>query len=308
MPKVSVIIPTYNREGFIVEALESILAQTFYDFEIIIVDDGSTDHTGKIVQDFIDRYPETISYIYQSNRGAPATRNTGIRTSRGEFIAFLDSDDVWFPRKLEKCMRFLEDSGYGWVTTAAIRQDGSKREELRVSSDFLEDNGQKLALLKNGLYFFSSVLIIPSGVMIHKECFNKTGMFDESLKVGEDTDMWLRFAEAGIQAGYINEALFTYRVHSGTMTKIKASSSLEDHILIASKHAQILGMHRQLIRRTYAEFLWRCSDLFFEYGCYWRSIRCYLKSLWIYPTLGKLGNTFKILGLRMMQNFVNVIK
>ncbi len=112
MPKVSVIIPTYNRAHFLCEALDSALSQTFKDFEIIIVDDGSTDNTKQV----LEKYGSRIYYIYQENKGRAEARNTGIRRAKGEHIAFLDDDDIWLPNKLEKQVFFLDarpDIGIG---------------------------------------------------------------------------------------------------------------------------------------------------------------------------------------------------
>jgi len=301
MPKATVIVPTYNRSGCILDAIKSILNQTFQNFEIIIVDDGSTDNTHEILQPFLMRFSEKIKYYYQRNSGAPAAKNTGIRESKSDIIAFLDSDDIWLPDKLEKSLAFLEQNNYQWVTTAAYRQNGANREIRKIPNEFLQRKGEEIALLKNGIFFFSSVLIIPSGVMLRKICFQKVGLFDESLRVGEDTDMWLRLEESGLIGGYIDEPLFIYRVHSGGMTKVKTSSALNDHINLAAKHAKILGMHNSTIRNTYAEFLWRCSDIFFTKGCYWKSLCCYLKSWVIYPEFNKLNKTI-IIAKKILHN------
>ena len=97
-PKVSVVIPTYNSSQFIVETLESVFAQTYKDYEIIVVDDGSTDNTKEVLQPYTSR----IKYIYKENGGPASARNVGIKSAQGEYIAFLDSDDRWLPEKLEK--------------------------------------------------------------------------------------------------------------------------------------------------------------------------------------------------------------
>ena len=108
MPKVSVIIPTYNRAEYLPDAIDSVLAQTFRDFEVIIIDDGSTDNTREIIEKYIKRYPQIIRPFYQMNSGASVARNKGIEEARGEYIAFLDSDDVWLSKKLERQVSVLE--------------------------------------------------------------------------------------------------------------------------------------------------------------------------------------------------------
>ena len=109
-PKVSIIIPTYNRAKLLSRAIKSVLDQTFKDFELIIVDDGSTDNTKGVVEEF-QKKDSRIKYIWQENSGAPAKpKNTGIRQARGEYVAFLDDDDEWFPKKLEKQIELFEDN------------------------------------------------------------------------------------------------------------------------------------------------------------------------------------------------------
>src|SRR4030042_587586 len=106
MPKVSVIITTYNRVHFVCEAIDSVLNQTFKDFEIIVVDDGSTDNT----KEALKRYSKNIFYIYQSNKGRSQARNTGLKVAKGDYIAFLDDDDIWVPHKLEKQVAFMDSN------------------------------------------------------------------------------------------------------------------------------------------------------------------------------------------------------
>jgi len=114
MPKVSVIIPTYSYSKYIEKAINSVLAQTYRDFEIIVVDDGSTDNTRKIIE---TKYKDKVRYFYQENKGASAARNKGIKESKGEYLAFLDQDDLFHPLSLEKKVDFLNrNSEFGWVS------------------------------------------------------------------------------------------------------------------------------------------------------------------------------------------------
>src|SRR3990170_2838516 len=106
MPKVSVIIPTYNREKYIVETLQSVFAQTFTDYEVIVIDDGSTDNTADVLRPYLDR----IVYIRKPNGGQGSARNVGIKVAKGEYIAFLDSDDLWMPEKLELQVKYLDNN------------------------------------------------------------------------------------------------------------------------------------------------------------------------------------------------------
>ncbi len=196
-PLVSVVIPTYNREKYLQKALSSVLAQTYQCLEIIVIDDGSTDNTGKIVRSF----KKDIRYIYQENQGVSTARNVGIRNSQGDFIAFLDSDDYWFPEKTElQIALFHKHPEYGMVASrcASIRLDGSYRETNRRGS-----SGWVLEQL------FRANFIRTSSAIIRKECFDKVGLFDEGLKECEEYDLWLRIA-AQYPIGFINRSLAVY--------------------------------------------------------------------------------------------------
>ena len=191
MPKVSVIIPTHNRAHFIADTIQSVLDQTFSDFEIIVVDNESTDNTKQVVDGFKD---SRIKYIYQENRGVANARNNGIKASSGEYIAFLDSDDMWLPENLELKVKMLDS-----YPDAAL-----------VSSDYYifdSDTGANLGrfwdnrpfrhLLKldkgvrQPLAF--ATLLTPSVVMARRRIFiDEVGYFDESLQFSEDWDIWLR--------------------------------------------------------------------------------------------------------------------
>ncbi|MDL1957248.1 MAG: glycosyltransferase [Candidatus Desulfofervidus auxilii] len=181
MPKVSVIIPTYNRANFLKEAIESVLNQTYKDYELIIVDDGSTDETPKIIA----QYKNKLKYIVIPHHGVSKARNVGIKTAKGEFIAFLDSDDLWYPKKLEVQINFFDNHHNALICqTEEIWLRNGKRV-----------NPKKYHKKPSGMMFEKSLercLISPSAVMMHKTLFEKVGLFDESFPACEDYDMWLR--------------------------------------------------------------------------------------------------------------------
>lgn len=194
MPRVSVIVPTYNRAAYVVRAVESVLAQTVKDFEIIVVDDGSTDNT----KDVLGQYQDKIRYIYQENKGPSAARNSGVLNARGEYIAFLDSDDRWLPDMLSAQLReFERDGGVGFVyTSMAIADENNKltgetkpAKPVYDIPDFFIDEGR-----------------IPMTVMAKKELFDKFGLFSSELAVAEDEELWLRFLRH-TKAAYIHEPL-----------------------------------------------------------------------------------------------------
>lgn len=195
---VSVVIPTYNREKIISTALESVLAQTYTDYEIIVIDDGSTDSTRDLIRSYADRQ---VHYFYQDNKGIAGARNAGIRTCSGAHIAFLDSDDYWLPGKLEQQMAlFDQDPEYGLVASccASVRYDGSFRATNR--------SGKSGRVLRE---LFIKNYIRTSAAVVTRQCLEKVGLFDESLKECEEYDLWLRIA-AEYPIGFINEPLAVY--------------------------------------------------------------------------------------------------
>jgi glycosyltransferase involved in cell wall biosynthesis len=181
MPLVSVIIPTFNRADVIERAVGSVLSQTFRDFELIVVDDGSTDQTDSI----LCRHIPHITTIHQTNKGVAAARNAGILHASGELLAFLDSDDAWLPVKLE---RQVERYGLGPGEFIC------HTDELWIRDG--QPLNQKAIHRKQGGWFFERALerclISPSTVLLARELFDRVGWFDESLPAAEDYDLWLR--------------------------------------------------------------------------------------------------------------------
>ena len=182
-PQVSVIIPTYNRSWIIKEAIDSVLAQDYKEFELIVVDDGSTDHTS----DVLDSYRNVIKVLSQKNKGVSAARNRGIAEASGKFIAFLDSDDLWLPQKLSTQVEFFNKT-----PDALICQT----EEVWIRNG-LRVNPKKRHKKPSGMIFKLSLelcLVSPSAVMIKRSLFDRVGEFDETLPACEDYDLWLRIS------------------------------------------------------------------------------------------------------------------
>jgi len=208
MPQVSVIVPTYNQAPFVAATVESALAQTYPNVEIIVVDDGSTDDTQAVLATYRDR----IHYLYQENRGLAAARNAGFLASHGDYVHFLDSDDLIPPDKLARHVAILEaEPGFGLVYSAwqQVNADGTEiLGQLRPNRQ-----GHLLKeLLRRDFFFF------PSAAVLRRACLERVGLFDESLRWGEDADMWLRLARAGYAFGYLDQPLLQYRIHAQSMT------------------------------------------------------------------------------------------
>jgi glycosyltransferase involved in cell wall biosynthesis len=180
-PAVSVIIPTYNRGWVLREAVDSVLAQDFEDFELIVVDDGSTDNTRQI----LETYNDDIIVLFQENRGVSAARNQGIARSCAPLVAFLDSDDLWKPQKLRRQIDF-----FGANPEALICQT----EEIWIRNGVRVNPGKRHQKF-SGMIFEPSLalcLVSPSAVMVRKKLFDIVGLFDERLPACEDYDLWLR--------------------------------------------------------------------------------------------------------------------
>ena len=182
-PLVSIIIPTYNRGWILTEAIDSVLAQEYKDYELIVVDDGSTDNTREI----LDTYGPDIIVLRQANKGVSAARNRGIAEAGGQLVAFLDSDDLWLPRKLSRQVDFFK------LNPAAVI---NQTEEIWIRNG-VRINPKDRHRKPSGMIFERSLglcLVSPSAVMIQKTLFDTVGVFDETLPACEDYDLWLRIS------------------------------------------------------------------------------------------------------------------
>ena len=212
---VSVIIPTYNRAWIVRDAIDSVLGQTYADFELIVVDDGSTDRTPQI----LDAYGDRLRVIRQANQGVSAARNRGIGESSGPLIALLDSDDIWLPKKLAVQVDFFKRN-----PAALICQT----EEIWIRNG-LRVNPGKRHRKPSGMIFERSLelcLVSPSAVMVRRELFEKVGLFDESLPACEDYDLWLRVG-CRFSVHLIDKPLTIKR--GGHEDQLSRQSSLDRH-------------------------------------------------------------------------------
>ncbi|MEG4420425.1 glycosyltransferase [Microcoleus sp. LAD1_D5] len=206
-PLISVIIPAYNGDRYIVQAVESALCQTFTDLEIIVVDDGSTDSTQQVLQSYFDR----IRYIYQENQGVGVARNLACQLAQGEFLAFLDADDYFLPSKLEKQLAcFDADPTLDMVQTGWLIVDETGRE---ISAVKPWQQASKLDLESFILY----KCVRPSAMMLRRKWWKKLGGFDSQFPLAEDLDFALRLALKGCKAVWLEETLTCYRQHNSNL-------------------------------------------------------------------------------------------
>lgn len=220
LPRVSVVIPTYNSAAFLGETVESILAQNYRDFEVIVVDDGSTDDTVTVLAPYKNR----ISYYYQENQGESVARNWAVNLAQGEYIAFLDSDDLWLPSKLERQITEMDRFPQAVLAYAhSYLIDAAGHRISRPDSD-------KTAQGQPGMHdifetlLMSNIVTHPGTVMVRRKYLLETGGFDPDIQWGEDWDLWLRLALRGPFV-FIPEPLACYRLRKpGRRLQIEAST------------------------------------------------------------------------------------
>jgi len=209
MPRVNVIIPVYNGEEYIEEALNSVFAQTYCDFEVIVINDGSTDGTEERLKKYFGR----INYLKQSNRGLAATRGRAVALARGPFVTFLDADDIWLPRKLERQVEIARDHPEcGIITTDVLSFSDSGVVVPSLKEWYRPVSGDVLENLLFGNW------IPPSAAMVRRKCFEHVKTFDVPPPgYGEDWLMWMQVA-AHYPVYYIDEMLVRRRLHANSMS------------------------------------------------------------------------------------------
>lgn len=218
-PTVSVIIPTYNRGWIIRDAIDSVLGQSYEDFELVVVDDGSADDT-------VDRlriYRDRIRLLRQGNRGVSAARNHGLEASSGELVAFLDSDDFWLPEKLAVQVEFFSKHAAALIC---------QTEEVWIRNGMRVNPGKR-HLKPSGQIYERSLelcLVSPSAVMVRRELFEQVGRFDERLPACEDYDLWLRVS-CRYPVYLIRQALTIKR--GGHADQLSRRDSLDKYRIVA---------------------------------------------------------------------------
>jgi len=210
MPRVSVIIPTYNRKDYVQLTIDSVLAQTYTDYEIIVIDDGSKDTTGETLN---ARYGDRIRYIWQENQGESVARNHGIEISQGEYIALLDSDDLWLPEKLAKQVNILEKNLDMVLIFSASWQIDASGQRLDDAPSFIDVMNDQLSL--ESLCLNNVMGNAGSTAVIRKKPLEGMEKFDPTIRYGEDWDLWLRLRCHGV-FGSLNEPLAFIRQHGGS--------------------------------------------------------------------------------------------
>jgi len=256
MPTVSVIIHTYNNEKFIAETVESVLNQTYKDYAVIVVDDGSVDGT----RDALIPYMQKIRYHYKENGGIASAKNAGIGLSQAEFVAFLDHDDLWAPDKLQLQMEcFNENSQVGLVYAKYTSfRDGK---ELRTKPE----KGYSGWIFKELL---SKSFIQTSTVVVKRECLDAVGPYDESFSLGDEYDMFLRIARK-FQCSFIDKSLTRYRVHDTNASNndfLFDNENLGVYKKVYNNFTDLDGVEKKILRKRIARYSMKVAEGLYRQG------------------------------------------
>lgn len=276
IPKVSVIIPAYNSARFLKEAIGSVFAQTYGDYEIIVIDDGSTDNTKEVLAPYLGR----IKYIYQQNQGASSARNTGIRHSQSEYIAFLDADDIWLPEMLRIQVDYLNhNQKIALIYSLALWID--------VNGKPLNKKNRLKRSLPAGdvfnILYVRNFIITPSSVMIRKRILDIVGSFDESLTHAEDHELWLRIAREFKVFG-IAKYLCKHRDTPQSLSKRNKENGFKCNIRVIEKYyklSQDLGrpISHALYKMAIGRFFFRVGKYHLAQGDRKEALENFLLSL-----------------------------
>ena len=219
---VSICIPAYNARTYLPQALESVRAQTFSDWELIVTEDGSDDGTEGLVLEFAKSVSQPVRFHrHEKNKGLPATRNSGISEARGDYIALLDADDYWAAEHLADLMAKRAETGADVVHSGSILFDSDSGQTLEIrapTADVIHDFPRSL--------FVADYIIQPASVVLSKELWTRVGGFDESFRYVEDREMWLRCARAGARFVFTGRNTCYYRRHASALSTHAAEMAI----------------------------------------------------------------------------------
>lgn len=254
-PYVSIIMAAYNAQSFIAEAIQSLLDQSYKDFEILIVDDGSTDNTRSVITPFLK--DSRVKYFHQKNHGQTVAKNRGINESSGEIIAFCDADDYWHKEKLEKQLVLLVADAEVGVVYSDIQAIDETGAPLKSAQTLSGPEGFILSKL-----LFDNFIPFGSAI-IRKNCINEHGGFNENYRMGIDWDLWLRVSTSW-KFGFVPEKLYFYREWSGQMSRNYKGRYLGAITILQNfkkSHPDLLNrsLYRQALSDIYANYAYHSS-------------------------------------------------
>jgi glycosyltransferase involved in cell wall biosynthesis len=276
MPEVSVIIPTRNRAQLLPRAIQSVLEQTFRDFELIIVDDQSEDSTQAVVEDFGN---SRIVYVRKERKqGVSAARNAGILKAAGRFVAFLDDDDQWLPRKLESQVSLFSagNPSLGVVYSGLFVVDFETGKVLQTRLP------KKRGNVYEAILGASFTIIHPDVFLVRKVCFEEVGLFNESLRHGEDWEMWLRISKK-FEFDFVNECLVKYCVHADRVSANLEASIKGNTMVLEAISKELASRSTYARRKIVSRHLFILGVLYCRNRCMREGRQKFLKAIVTFP-------------------------
>lgn len=297
VPTIAVILPVYNRRATVSQSIESVLAQTFSDFQLIIIDDGSVDGTDEVIRPYLAN--PKIRYHRQPNSGRPSlARNTGIALASSPWLAFIDSDDLWLPTKLERQMALVQEAADAGMPLDMVLGDYEVVTNGQLSSPSFFADYQVWQLLrrvtelgcKHGFVFSRDGLLqalyrkgfaATQAVLVKRSVVEDCGRFDPELTFAEDNDLWMKVAERG-RVGCVHGPVHRYIIHGENITSVKVDRYFTDTIRVLLSHqkvAKMRGLGEGALRErmayyqlSLAEFQFRSGDFFSACSNLWRAL------------------------------------
>lgn len=277
MPTFDIIIPAYNAARYLPTAIESVVAQTFEHWRILLVDDGSTDNTADLISSYIPRLGPKLKYIRQDNSGLPAARNTAIRHASAEFLALLDADDVWLPCRLSESLESFRDRprvglSYGFVQR--IDDQGAVIDTFATRQPHGEG--------RVAPYIYMRMIDLPCPtITFRKQCVDEVGLFDESLRATEDRDLWLRIAQR-YEVALVPKIIALYRTSAASMTT-DPDRMLKAQLQFIQKHYGEPGCGRLARRFALARIYKQRAEALGSRLQRWAALKSSLRALAFYP-------------------------
>jgi len=285
MPVVDIIVPAYNAARFLPAALESVLSQTFSDWRIVLVDDGSTDETAVIAKSFAEQLGSKMLVIQQTNKGLPAARNVAIRHSSAEFLALLDADDIWLPSRLAASIELLRarpEVGLVYGGVSLIDQNAAL-----ISTPWLQGKNAE-GWIASGIYTRALDLPCPT-ITFRRACVEEVGDFDESMRASEDRDLWLRIS-LRYQVARIDRVIALYRISSGSMSS-DSERMASAQIRFIEKHYGSAGCEASSRRVALSSVYRQVAETMSARGYFWSAVKNILHALIMRPAGAKNWRT-----------------
>lgn len=280
MPLVSVIIPCFNGAKHIGAAIDSALAQTIRDIEIIVIDDGSTDSSARVMQPYLG--DKRVRYRYQMNRGLPGARNAGAQVARSDYLAFLDADDQLTPNAIELMLLHVLQSGSDWCLIDILKKThtGDEVQRTEIPSGNIVHGILREDFIRRGMFFL-------------RDSFFAVGMYDEEMKNREDWDINIRMFSKGFVYSYLPQPLYLYTWRPGSITGDRARILNYTERLLRKHHKRLADAGDRDVSKIYADLLWGLSrQRMYETSDLLGAVRCALQSLRYDFSVGRLLHPF----------------